>query len=130
MSKSRPLCKGVPTWTKNDQPVAVRAPASFLFGLRKVLISVGWDYPPRCVRVDDVAGTMEVAGAKVLQVTCEENELKLNWLKDEWMQWQELQNDEDFKELKTKWNDILKSVRDKQSKGAGKGPTKGSAESR
>ena len=71
---------------------------------------------------------MQGEGAPVLHVCSKGGELKLNWLDDAWAKWHELQAGGNFVELKAKWDTVLKSVRDKQSKGAGKGPASGSSQ--
>ena len=120
ISKKRPQCKGQQVWAKHDQPIHVRAPLSFLFGLKKLLVSPEWEFPKLSIRVNDETASMEYLGKAILKADVSDGGLKLSWLCDEWSQWHELQVDKDFSDLWQKWNGVLKQAHDRQLKGGGK----------
>ena len=64
--RKRVTCKGKFAWAKFDEPIHVRAPSSFLFGLKKML--VGWDFPQSSLHVNEQKGLMEYLGEEILSV--------------------------------------------------------------
>ena len=99
---------------KQEQPLEVRAPLRFLFGLKKLLVD--WDFPKASVRVDDELFVMSVGGQAVLQVSVVKGCLELDWKCEEWRDWKELLTSEELCKLREQCNAAL----EKDAKGKGK----------
>ena len=65
---------------------------------------------------------MKAGGKPVLQVQVVENELKVDWVSEDWDQWKELHASPEFRALRLAAKEKLDSIRSQGSKGAGKGP--------
>ena len=121
-------------WAKPDLPVDKRVPATFLFGLKKVL--VGWGLNKQCAWVDEdkltlKAGEELVVTASVAQVeqgassrgsaASGSKKLLCNW-GGTWATWRDLQESAELEELVAKAEEALNRTAEGKK---GKGWTKG-----
>ena len=72
------------------------------------------------VKVARDSGTLLVQGQEVVKVKIEGGELHVEWLKEDWAQWQELKQSPEFSSLIKAAEERLEQSRAKTSKGAGK----------
>ena len=57
-----------------------------------------------------------------MEVSVKDWSLETKWLSKEWEEWNEFRDAPESKELWSKFAGLLNQARDRQSKGAGKGP--------
>ena len=119
MKAQSPKLKDHTVWCKPDLPVHVRAPISFLFGLKKLLVS--WEFNEKAIYVDESSSTMEICKVPILETSSQDGVLKLKWLNQKWQEWGDLHKSELFQELHKKCNTSLLAGFEQRSKGIGKG---------
>ena len=108
-----------PIQCNSDRAIEVRAPMSLMLGLRWQLSRWG-TYAKEQIKVDDKTLTMKIGREPVLAVGTPEGRIQLNWLNDEWRNWQELQESVELQQLITTANDSLTKSSSSQPKGKGK----------
>eukprot|EP00973_Karenia_brevis_P074606 10368334-Karenia_brevis.AAC.1 len=72
----------------------MRIPQSFLFGLKRLLVSWGF----KGVRVETEDTTLAINGIVICSAKSENNQLKLTWAKA-WADWKELHEDKELDDL-------------------------------
>ena len=103
---------------KPDRPIDIRAPLRVLFGFKKFLGE--WGYIKKAIEVDEDKRVISVAGTKILKASTHNDEIKLEWLSEEWKNWEDLQAAVGFKDLlKTAFAQLAAAK--ENSKGQGKG---------
>ena len=107
------ISKDFPQWVKPDLPVFVRAPHSFLFSLKRILVD--WNFNKSIVRIDTETNAMKVYDKQILKVTVVEGEMMYEW-EEEWRVWAELHDSHEMKELVVRVEKMLQVV----GKGMGK----------
>ena len=108
-----------PIQCNSDRAIEVRAPMSFMLGLRWQLSQWG-TYAKDQIKVDDKTLTMKIGREPILAVSVSEGRIQLTWLNDEWSKWQELQESAELQQLITTANDSLTKASAAQPKGKGK----------
>ena len=116
--------KDQPTWSKPERPINERAPISFLFRLKTLMVK--WGYAKKSIYVDEDLGTMDICKVRTLEASVKDGVLNLQWIVKDFSTWAELQDNPEFLENMKKCNDSLKSSQEAKSKGVGKGSIKGS----
>ena len=111
--------KGQNVWCKHDSPIAQRVPLSFILGVRRLLIS--WGYNRKNLKVDDSIPRLSVGGDDVVTASVVDNELKVDWLHSDWSSWTELVNALEFKALIDAAGTRLAQAAESRTKGGGKG---------
>ena len=107
-------------WCDIESPIETRVCMGFLRNLKNQLIE--WKFSPECIKVVRDTAVLKVQGAEVATAKVVENEFQVEWLKDDWKEWPELQSSPELAAaIKTSKERLAKS-REKTSKGAGKGP--------
>lgn len=115
--------KGHKVWSKPERPIHVRAPISFLFRLKTLMVS--WGYTRKSVYVDEDLGTMKICDVPILEASAKDGALNLHWILKDFGTWDQLQNNPDFLENIQKANSSLKASQEAKSKGIGKGSIQG-----
>ena len=98
-------------WSNPDLPTDVRAPETFLFDLKKMLVE--WGYTRESVWVDKPKKTISLGGKMILGVTMDQLEMQLTF----GPAWENHLRGAEFTKLVKDAQDKLKSA----SKGEGKG---------
>ena len=106
---------GQSIWAAPSMPLQSRISQSFLFGLKRLLVS--WGFRKQSIKVDPDDMSMHVENKIVCTASCTNNKLVLNW-EDRWKNWKELHTDVEFVRLL----EICRSklLRGTASKGKGK----------
>ena len=115
-----------PLWCKKDLPLETRCPLSVLLGLRRQLIS--WGFNRRAIRVKDDNLTMTIEKKPILAATTCSDQVRLDWLDQTWQEWKELQDSNELKLLIDRANETLKTAASKRTKGEGKGKPTGTGQ--
>ena len=110
--------KGDIVWWKPDRPIDIRAPLGVLFGFKKFLGE--WGYIKKAIELDEDKRIFSVARTKILKASTLNDEIKLEWLSEEWQNWEDLQAAAGFKDLLKKALAQLAAAKE-NSKGQGKG---------
>ena len=112
---------GKPVWCKQDFPFSERVCRSFLFGLRKTLIS--WEFNKNSVSVDESTLSFSVEGKPVLSVSVSTNDdsIDIEWIEQAWAEWNELRSSNEFTSLQATATKKLTAAAEKRAKGTGKG---------
>ena len=107
---------------KADLPVEQRVPLSFILGLRRLLLS--WGFDRKNLKVNDAIPLLSVGGDKVVSAHVEGSHIHVEWFDHEWASWDALQSSPGFKELIDSANTRLgHSAEAKKGRGKGyKGP--------
>ena len=109
-------------WAKPDLPVEVRAPESYLFGLKKVL--VGWGFAKACVRVDTAERNLKVGGELVVSTSVVGGRLRHAW-HGSWATWAELHQSDEVVQLGRR---VAEALGRAGGGGKGKGLMKGNVQ--
>ena len=119
---ARPLKhKSSPISCKPDLPIDKRVSLSLLLGLRRQLIS--WGFDRRAVKVDDHTFVMSFSGKDVATTSVKENMVVIEWLDPTWGMWEDLQASPEFTKLIGDNNKRL-ALAAESVKGGGKGKSK------
>ena len=105
---------------KQDLPIHLRAPRSFLLGLRWQLAQ--WGFAKKGIKVVDEDMIMTVGGAPVLRASANQDHIKVEWLDEAWGTWEELHKSNEYKSLLATANEMMRRAADNKGKGKGKGP--------
>ena len=125
LNKSKPKLQGSEVRFKKEAPIEERAPLSFLLGLRWQLGE--WGENKKTIKVDENKMTLKFAGKLVVSVAVKADRLEVEWLTDDWKQWNELHDSAEMKALVETADKKLqhategKNVACKGKKGKGKG---------
>ena len=112
---------GSKSFMNADQQIQIRAPKSFPFALKRLLIE--WGFARGSIYVDTSLLLLTVEGKSVVQAIVKDYELDVQWLSDEWSQWQELRGDPGYLELQVASQERLNKAKLSISKGKGKSKT-------
>ena len=115
-----------PIWCKKDLPPEKRCPLSVLLGLRRQLIT--WGFNRRAIRVNDDDLSMAIERKPILAVTTCSDQVRLDWLDPTWKEWKELQDSNELKLLIDRANESLKTAASTRTKGEGKGKPTGTGQ--
>ena len=102
------------SWVKPDKPIQERAVSDFLLGLKRVLVS--WGFNKQQISVDIDSMNVHNDDKMVVRVVEKNSQLELEW-SPAWQQWQEFMVDKEVKGLTDKFQELL----GRASKGKGKG---------
>ena len=102
-------------WAKIDYPLPIGVQHSFLYGLRKLLLT--WGFDKRAIAVDEIQMLLKIGDCQVVNTEVINGKFICN-LRSLWLQWKDFQNDTDVKNL-------LQVAADKSSKGPPPGKGKG-----
>ena len=86
----------------------MRAPLTFLFRFKKFLVK--WGYTSNTVYVDEDVSSLKICGTLVLKASAKDCALNLNWVRNDFSTWADLQNNPEFIEIKKMCNDSLKAA--------------------
>ncbi|CAK0800242.1 unnamed protein product [Prorocentrum cordatum] len=109
-------------WCDIEAPIDVRVCTGFLRNFRSQLIE--WKFSPECIEIDRPNATLKVQGEEVIKVKVGGGDFQVEWVKEEWAQWQELQSSSEFALVLQTAKDRLAKSRGKTTREAGKGPGK------
>ena len=83
-------------WSAPSLPLDRRIPQSFLFAFKRLLLS--WEFNKAAVRVNTDETSLKVEGKFVCKAEAHDHKLRISW-NPEWESWNDLHNDEAFKNL-------------------------------
>ena len=106
-------------WCSQDLPHHIRTSRTFLVDFKKLLVK--WKCNKNAINFTDDTMILSVEKKPIIKVSTQDNQLKLDWLDEEWGHWNELINATEFKELTDKANNALKEAQELRAKGMGKG---------
>jgi hypothetical protein len=106
-------------WCNQDRPHHIRTSRTFLVDFKKLLVK--WKCNKNAINFTDDTMILSVEKKPIIKVSTQDNQLKLDWLDEEWGHWNELINATEFKELTDKANNALKAAQELRAKGMGKG---------
>ena len=108
-------------WCNFEETIEQRVSISFLFALRRELIT--WNYAAKSITIDTDKQVMKVQKKEVLKVVgVMGDEVKDEWLDASWAQWSQLQQSPELNKIREEASGKLARSRAETSKGAGKGP--------
>ena len=112
----KPEYEGVQVWSREEQPVEVRACEIFLKGLKKLL--VGWGFDQTCIKYDteSTEKTLKIKNETKVTVSIREGMFHCEW-ESSWKDRETLHSSPKLQALLTRVGDMVS--------GAGKGKGKG-----
>jgi hypothetical protein len=106
-------------WCKIDLPVEERTSLGFILGLRRLLIS--WGFDRRNLKVQDEVPMLSVGGSPVASASVANNALEIKWSEESWKTWGDLTGSLEYKNLVDDANKRVKQSAESRKKGGGKG---------
>jgi hypothetical protein len=106
-------------WCNYDRPVHVRRPLQLLYKMKNMLAS--WGFQKRAIQIDEASCIMSVGEARIIKASAKDGKLTIEWMDDEWKQWDELNDSEEFQAMISKSRDDLAAAYQRQNLGLGKG---------
>ena len=105
-------------WCKIDLPVEERTSLGFILGLRRLLIS--WGFDRRNLKVQDEVPMLSVGGSPVASASVANNALEIKWSEESWKTWGDLTGSLEYKNLVDDANKRVKQSAESRKKGGGK----------